>query len=100
MQTFSVYEMDPWELMIPQCHKFFEKSLHLVLFSVKHSVLMSYENPSDLSKSYLNETCYCPKDCGETIYFPEVSYITAESSQMRYSKPSPLTYAIMAKHLL
>ena len=47
---------------------------------------MSYENPSDLSKNDLNETCYCPKDCGETFYFPEVSYVPASSSQIGTSE--------------
>ena len=45
---------------------------------------MSYENPSEMSKNNLNETCYCPKDCGETIYFPEVSYVPSGVAKLRF----------------
>ena len=44
-------------------------------FTVKHSILMSYEKPEDVLNGQLNETCYCPKDCSEIIYFPDVSYV-------------------------
>jgi hypothetical protein len=49
---------------------------------------MSYENPIDIPKNNLDETCYCPKDCTETIYFPEVSYVPSVVTTPGYSKTS------------
>jgi hypothetical protein len=44
----------------------------LSTLAVKHSVIMSYENPEDIPAS--GEGCYCPKDCDEILYQPKVSY--------------------------
>ena len=45
---------------------------------------MSYENPEDVMNGQLNETCYCPKDCSEIIYFPDVSYVQMYYYLQRY----------------